>query len=139
MSSKNIIKNYFYSERLLTGFILAFGLSLALELTGIYLLMILVGIIAGIFVKKGWHSFLVGFIGVALAWGVYFVLFAFLGPLDELFKLIGLILGLNGSVLMIISILIGGLLGGVGALIGAYVFQLICGDQYDPKEKLKLF
>ncbi|TFF90261.1 MAG: hypothetical protein EU548_03935 [Promethearchaeota archaeon] len=139
MSSVNIIKNYFYSERLLTGFILAFFLSLAIELTGIYLLMIIVGIIAGILIKKGWHSFIVGFGSVALAWGIYFILFSFIGPLGELLNLIGVILGVHGSLLIFISILLGGLLGGVGALVGAYAFQLICGENYDPKEKLKWF
>lgn len=124
------IKEFLYSEKIFIGFIIAFVLALYLEITGIYLLMLLVGGVAGFFVKKGWLSFIIGFMSVAIAWGIYFIFFAFIGPLGEFFELIGSIIGISGVILMILSLIIGGLLGGVGALVGAYTTQLILGDKY---------
>jgi len=130
MSIVTGIKEFFYSEKIFVGFIISFVLALCLEITGIYLLMLLVGGVAGFFVKKGWLSFIIGFMSVALAWGIYFIFFAFIGPLGEFFELIGSIIGISGVILMILSLIIGGLLGGVGALVGAYTTQLILGDKY---------
>ena len=100
--------------------------------------MLVAGFVAGIFIKKGWTSFLIGFIGVMAAWGVYFLIFTFIGPLDRLLSFIGQLIGINGIVLILISLIIGGRLGGMGALIGGYSMQLILGDNYNPKEKPKL-
>ncbi len=130
MSIVSGIKDLLYSEKIFVGFIISFVLALYLEITGIYLLMLLVGGVAGFFVKKGWLSFIIGFMSVALAWGIYFIFFAFIGPLGEFFELIGSIIGISGVILMILSLIIGGLLGGVGALVGAYTTQLILGDKY---------
>ncbi len=130
MSIVTGIKELFYSENVFIGFIIAFVLALYLEITGVYLLMLLVGGVAGFFVKRGWLSFIIGFMSVALAWGIYFIFFAFIGPLGEFFILIGSIIGISGVILMILSLIIGGLLGGIGALVGAYTTQLILGDKY---------
>jgi len=130
MSIVTSIKEFLYSEKIFIGFIIAFVLALYLEITGIYLLMLLVGGVAGFFVKKGWLSFIIGFMSVAIAWGIYFIFFAFVGPLGEFFELIGSIIGISGVILMILSLIIGGLLGGIGALVGAYTTQLILGDKY---------
>ncbi|NVM28472.1 MAG: hypothetical protein HWN65_06490 [Candidatus Helarchaeota archaeon] len=135
MSKFPAIKNFFYSERWVVGLIAALGLAFLLELTGVYLLMLLAGGIAGFFVKKGWLSFIIGFVGVALAWGIYFIYFAFLGPLGEFFQLIGSIIGISGAILMIISLIMGGLMGGIGALVGAYSTQLILGEKYIKKSQ----
>ncbi|MFX0141013.1 MAG: hypothetical protein ACFFDN_45660 [Candidatus Hodarchaeota archaeon] len=124
------VKEFFYSEQIFIGFIIAFTLAILLELTGLYLLMLLAGGVAGFFVKKGWLSFIIGFMSVALAWGTYFIVFVFIGPLGEFFELIGSIIGISGVILMILSLIVGGLLGGVGALVGAYITQLTLGDKY---------
>ncbi|MHA1788748.1 MAG: hypothetical protein ACTSWR_04315 [Candidatus Helarchaeota archaeon] len=137
MSYVNIIKKYFYSERIVPAFFSAFLLALPLEMVH-FLTMLVAGFVAGIFIKKGWTSFLIGFIGVMAAWGVYFLIFTFIGPLDRLLSFIGQLIGINGIVLILISLIIGGLLGGMGALIGGYSMQLILGDNYNPKEKPKL-
>lgn len=138
MSYENIITKYLYSERILIGFISSLLLGLALELTGIYLLMLLAGFVCGIFVKKGWHSFLVGFLSIASAWEIYFIIFSFVGPMGDLLVIIGNLIGIQGGIILMITIIIGGLLGGVGALVGAYITQMILGDKYDPKAKVKL-
>ncbi len=135
MSRRFHIKGFFYSEQLIIGFIITFGLALLLELTGIYLLMLLVGGVAGFLVKRGWLSFIIGFMSVSLAWGIYFIVFAFIGPLGEFFELIGSIIGISGAILMILSLLIGGLLGAIGALVGAYITQLVLGDKYIRKSQ----
>ena len=63
------IKKIVYSEQYMVGFIISLSLALLLELTGNYFLMLLAGGVAGFFVKKGWLSFIIGFISVSLAWG----------------------------------------------------------------------
>ena len=123
------------NTKYLPGFIISISLALLLELTGNYFLMLLAGGVAGFFVKKGWLSFIIGFIGVSLAWGIYFVIFAFIGPLGEFLDLIGSIIGMSGVILLILSLIIGGLLGGIGALVGAYVIQLVLGDKYIKKSQ----
>ena len=133
MSSVNVIKEYIYKERIIEGFVFCFLLAVALELSGIYLLMLLAGAVAGIFIKKGWLSFLLGFGAVALAWGIYFIVYSLTGPLTALLDLIGSILGFSGGIMIAIALIIGGLLGGVGALIGAFTTQLIIGDRYIKK------
>jgi len=135
MSRVTGIKEFLYSEKILVGFITASGLAFLLELTGIYLLMLLAGGVAGFFVKRGWLSFIIGFISVTLAWGIYFIVFALIGPLSEFFALIGSIIGISGLILMILSLIIGGLLGGFGALVGAYITQLTLGNKYKRKSQ----
>ncbi len=135
MRSVSGIKEFLYSEKIFVGFITAFALAFFLELTGIYLLMLLAGCATGFFVKKGWLSFIIGFVSVALAWGIDFIVFAFIGPLGEFFELIGSIIGISGAILMVLSLIIGGLLGGIGALVGAYITQLTLGDKYIRKSE----
>ena len=67
--------------------------------------------------------------------GIYFIIFAFIGPLGEFLDLIGSIIGMSGVILLILSLIIGGLLGGIGALVGAYVIQLVLGDKYIKKSQ----
>jgi hypothetical protein len=139
MSYENVITKYLYSERILIGFISSLLLGLVLELTGIYLLMLLAGFIGGIFVKKGWHSFIIGFLSIASAWEIYFIIFSFVsGKMDDLLVIVGNLIGIQGGIILMLTIIIGGLLGGVGALVGAYITQIILGDKYDPKAKVKL-
>jgi hypothetical protein len=139
MSYENVITKYLYSERILIGFISSLLLGLVLELTGIYLLMLLAGFIGGIFVKKGWHSFIIGFLSIASAWEIYFIIFSFVsGKMDDLLVIVGNLIGIQGAIILMLTIIIGGLLGGVGALVGAYITQIILGDKYDPKAKVKL-
>ena len=130
MTLTDSLKNFFYSEKVFIGFIIAFGLAMVLESTGIYLLMLVAGGIAGFFVKKGWLSFIIGFVSVALAWGLYFVFFAFIGPLGEFFALLEVIIGISGMILMVMALIFAGLMGGVAALVGAYLTQLILGEKY---------
>ncbi|MFX0175929.1 MAG: hypothetical protein ACFE85_06840 [Candidatus Hodarchaeota archaeon] len=135
MNIVNSIKKFVYSEKIVVGFIISFILAFLLELTGLFLLMLLAGGVAGFFIKRGWISFITGFMSVALAWGIYFIVFTFIGPLSEFLEVIGSIIGISGVILMMLSLIIGGLLGGTGALVGAYFTQLILGDNYIRKSK----
>jgi hypothetical protein len=135
MRSVSGTKKKLYSEKTIVGFITGFTLAFLLELTGIYLLMLLAGCATGFFVKRGWLSFIIGFVSVALAWGTYFIVFALICPLGEFVELIGSIIGISGTILIVLSLIIGGLLGGIGALVGAYVTQLALGDKYIRKSE----
>ncbi|MHA1271651.1 MAG: hypothetical protein ACTSPY_17800 [Candidatus Helarchaeota archaeon] len=136
MSNVNVIKNYFCSARIIPGLVISFILALPLELIH-FLMMLVAGAFAGILIKKGWISFVIGFIGISLAWGVYFIIFSVIGPLDLLLSIIGSLIGIPGFLLIIIAILIGGLLGGFGAMIGGFIMQMVLGEDFNPKEKIK--
>ncbi|MCP4760510.1 MAG: hypothetical protein GY870_01935 [archaeon] len=125
------IENIFLPERNLIGFICALTLGFLLELTGYDLLMIIAGFTAGIFVKRGKFSFIIGFISVALAWSIYFIVYTINSPLISLLDLIGTVITdlagipFSGIILVIVSIFVGGLLGGFGGLIGGFSMQLM--------------
>lgn len=137
LTEGNSKEDYFYLERIIPGFLISFALAFLLELTGLYLLMILAGVVAGVFVKRGWLSFLIGFASVTLAWGIYFIVFALTTPLAAFLDLIGSMTGIPGSILLILALLLGGLMGGSGALVGAYANQLVLVTLTDSIKKKK--
>ncbi len=113
----------------LVGFLFIAILGLLFELVGWWFLMLLAGGFGGFLMKKSGHkSFLIGFLSVAVVWFGFFVVLMILGPIFELMTLITTILGfLEGfpAALMIMTIIIGGLLGGLGAWNGTYIASLI--------------
>ncbi|HUY00767.1 MAG TPA: hypothetical protein VMV49_14495 [Candidatus Deferrimicrobium sp.] len=113
----------------LSGLGMAVILGFLLELTGLWYLMLLAGGVAGFFIKKPAPlSFLVGFCGIAIVWFCFFVYFMTIGPLSEFLVLITSILGFLESspgILILITIIIGGILGGLGAWNGTYFASLI--------------
>ena len=129
----NGLKKFLYSEQIIAGFIASFILALSLELIGAFTLMLLAGAIGGVLIKRGWIAFVVGFVSVFLAWCIYFIAFLFLGPFSALLVLLETIIGIPGAILVIISLIIGGLLGGIGSLLGAYLSQLVLGENYQKK------
>jgi hypothetical protein len=101
--------------------------------------MLLAGGVAGFFIKKPAPlSFLVGFGGIAIVWFCFFVYFMTIGPLSEFLILITTILGFlesSPSILILITIIIGGILGGLGAWNGTYIASLIYSRETSAKTK----
>lgn len=120
-------------KHLLVGFILTYFWAIILEFTGLWFLMIIAGVLGGIFAKIGWKSFLAGFFGVLLAWltffGIYILNGTFFALLDLLSAIIALMLELSitipGIIFPIMALLIGGLLGGVSALVGGFLTSIV--------------
>jgi hypothetical protein len=111
------------------GFLFAVILGALFELAGWWYLMLLAGGFAGFLMKKSaLYSFMIGFVGIALVWFCFFIYFMIIGPIFELTALIASIMEfLEGSseLLVLITIIIGGLLGGLGAMNGTYFAGLI--------------
>jgi hypothetical protein len=123
----------------LTGLGIAVLFGFLFELTGLWYLMLLAGGLAGFFIKKPAPlSFLVGFCGVAIAWSCFFVYFMMIGPLSEFLALITSILGFletNPSILILITIILGGILGGLGAWNGTYIASFIYSREISTGQK----
>ena len=130
MNVKNIGKKIFYSENIVAGFLIAIGLGFLLDLTGIWYLMLVAGAACGFLAKQGFKSFIAGFAGVIVAWGIYFVDYAIESSFSKFIELIGAVIEMPGAVFVLVALLLGGALGGTGALVGAFVTQLILGERY---------
>jgi len=130
MDVKNIGKKILFSENIIAGFLVAIGLGFLLDLTGAWYLMLVAGAVCGFLAKQGFKSFIAGFAGVVVAWGIYFIDYAIESSFVKFLDLIGTAIDIPGAVLVIVALLIGGALGGTGALVGAFTTQLILGDRY---------
>nr|MDO8108792.1 hypothetical protein [Candidatus Sigynarchaeota archaeon] len=130
MDAKNFGRKILISENVVLGLCAAIVAAFLLELAGIVYLMLVAGGVAGFLAKKGWKSFLAGFLGVMIAWSIYFILFAAQGPLAAFLDLIGNAIEMPGSILLIAAELIGGFLGGIGALVGAFLTQILLGERH---------
>jgi hypothetical protein len=108
------------------GFMLTTLLALALQLTGQWVLMILAGAIGSLTVKRMRHAFLTGFLGVAGAWSIIFLLLNTFAQAYIIGEFFATLIGLPGFGRWIVSlsILIGGLLGASGAIVGRAVLEL---------------
>jgi hypothetical protein len=129
MDMKKDILAFVRRENVVLGLAVSTGLAMVLELAGVFWLMIVAGGVAGFLVKRGWLSFFVGFAAIAIGWGVYLVVFASTSPLQRFLGIVGTVLGMPGEVVVLATLVIGGLMGGLGALVGAYVTQLAIKDR----------
>lgn len=102
-------------------------LAYLLTLTGLWQLMLVAGLLAGVLLKRPGRAFLVGLGAGALAWGVPLGLSAFVYPLGEASTVFLGILGLPASVSFlpfVLAVLVSGLTTALGALLGAYAYRL---------------
>ncbi len=94
--------------------------------------MLVAGAIGALFVRSIRRAFLLGFLGVGIAWSLLFAfLIATAQAMDVANFFIGL-LGLTGLgiLVIVISILFGALLGGFGGMLGRALYELI--DEFLP-------
>ncbi len=99
-----------------------------LTLTGYWQLIFAAGFLAGILMKRPLASFLVAAVGGVAGWGIPLGVLSFYYRLDMASTLLVKILGLPASlssVALILTLLIGAIVTGLGALLGAYAYAAI--------------
>ncbi len=109
-----------------------FVLAILLVFTGVWQLAFLAGYVGGFLGKRPRRDFLLGFLGTAFAWAGHILWFYLTAPVGRITEIFVQILGLGAGaaiIVPILALLIGGLTGGLGALLGAYAAQLA----YRPK------
>ncbi len=116
-------------QDLLTGLLLALVLSiLSYLILPIWQVIVPIGIIVGMKAKTGKKGFLAGLGGVVIGWGLLLGTQATFSPIAGSAKLLSQIMGIGGSVwwlIIVLTLIIGGLIGGFSGLVGAYVRDMI--------------
>lgn len=109
--------------------ILVTVLGVVLEMSGAWITMLIVGFLGSLAVRKASRAFLVGFLGVGIAWTLLFVYLVLTAHALEVADFFIGLLGASGlgSLVIVISVLIGALLGGFGGLLGRTTVELIDG------------
>jgi hypothetical protein len=118
----------------LPALIVTIALSAAMQLGGSWFAMLVAGALGSMFVRRHRIAFLVGFLGVLIAW---FILFAYLTLTAQAMAIANFFIGLlgltgMGLLVIVISCLLGGLLGGFGGLFGRSLIELI--DELIPSD-----
>lgn len=108
-----------------SGIVISFSLGLALIYTGVWQTALIAGFITGGLVKKRGIS--AGFVGVTLSWALTLMILSSTNPVVPLLMLFVQVLRFPPSFYWLpplVTILIGGLLGALGASISATACQL---------------
>ena len=111
------------------GLLIAYVVGLLLTLTSVWQLAIAGGFIGGMAIrKKAGIAWWVGFAGVALAWLTIALVFVAMGPAWKAMDLVvAIIAGSSGlaAVGLALTLVIGGLAGGVGGFLGFSIDALL--------------
>jgi hypothetical protein len=124
----NILNRVFKDMDFLPALLIVAILGLALQLTGAWVTMLFAGVFGGFFTKRYSKAFLVGFLGVGIAWSIIFAYLVVTSPALAIAGFFINMLGLNESfsiTLIVFSILIGALLGGFSGVLGRAVLELV--------------
>ena len=108
--------------------------GLALQLAGDWKLMLIAGALGALFVRRIRKGFLVGFLGIGLAWSILFVYLSITAQAMAVADIFIGLLGLSGlgALVIVISVLIGALLGGFGGMLGRALYELL--DEFLPSD-----
>lgn len=114
--------------------VLTIVFGIALQLAGNWMLMLIAGALGALFVRRIRKGFLVGFLGVGLAWSILFV---YLSVTAQAMAVANIFIGLLdleglGAIVIVISVLIGAMLGGFGGMLGRALYELI--DEFLPSD-----
>ena len=110
-------------KNILFGFLITFIFALIFEIIGIWQAMVIAGILGGLMVNRSWQAFLVGFSGVAICWLMILIYSEIVHEIFPLMDMTAQIMMLpkNLSFLIFIgTLLLGGILGGLGGLNGLW-------------------
>jgi hypothetical protein len=112
---------------LIPAIVLTIVFAAALQLGGSWIVMLIAGALGSLFIRRHRIAFLVGFLGVFIGW---LILFSYLILTSQAIVIADFFLGLLGihglgGLVIIISCIIGGLLGGFGALLGRSIIEII--------------
>jgi len=109
-------------------------IALALQLSGAWVTMLIAGALGALLTRRHRTAFFAGFIGVAIAWTAIFVYLSLTTQALAIAEFFNGLLGRSGMgwLVIVISILLGALLGGFGGLLGRSVVELV--DELIPVE-----
>ena len=118
----------------LAALVITIVFGLALQLAGDWKLMLIAGALGALFVRRIRNAFLVGFLGIGIAWGI---LFAYLSLAAQAMAVADIFIGLLGLsglgiLVIVISVLLGALLGGFGGILGRALYEFI--DEFLPSD-----
>lgn len=118
--------------RFIPALVITIVFGIALQLAGDWELMLIAGALGALFVRRIRRAFLVGFLGIGLAWGLIFVYLSVTAQAMAVANMFIGLLGLEGlgAIVIVISVLIGALLGGFGGMLGRSLYELI--DEFLP-------
>ncbi|MHA2397075.1 MAG: hypothetical protein ACXAC0_10255 [Candidatus Thorarchaeota archaeon] len=120
----------------LPALVITIVFGIVFQFTGSWMMMLFAGALGALFVRRIRKAFLVGFLGVGLAWGI---LFAYLSVTAQAMDVANIFIGLLGlsglgALVIVISILIGAMLGGFGGIFGRALYELL--DEFLPSDSV---
>ena len=118
----------------LPALVLTIVFGIIFQFTGNWMLMLFAGALGALFVRRIRKAFLIGFLGVGLAWSVLFVYLSLTAQAMAVANIFIGLLGLDGlgALVIVISVLIGAMLGGFGGMLGRALYELI--DEFLPSD-----
>lgn len=121
------------------GFFLSFLVALPLQLLGLWYLMPLAGAIGGALTRRARYAFIAGFMGVGGLWGLLYTILNEYFLLYEIADVVAIYIGFpfEGRWLVSLGTLLGGLLGGTGAITGRLFVELIRPDEIQEESSEK--
>ena len=121
----------------LQALIVVIVLGIVFEITGVWMTMLFVGVFGALFVRGYKKSFLLGFLGVGIAWGILFAYLTLTSQAMAVANFFIALLGLEGlgPLVIIISVLVGALLGAFGGVLGRAIFDLI--DEFMSSDEIQ--
>ncbi len=127
------VKEFFTEQQsFLVSFLVTVLVAGLLQILGMvwtyaWILMVGAGFLGGFLVKKGGKGFLVGFLGVIVAWLIYLLVFMVISPFYQFADVLAGLFGLSGMgiVVIVLALLIGGLVGGFGGLNGGFIAAMM--------------
>ncbi|MFX0102645.1 MAG: hypothetical protein ACFFCS_23970 [Candidatus Hodarchaeota archaeon] len=125
----NAMEDYiykFFSFRMRVPLVLFFVviLSFVFEYSSLWWIAFIVGFFGGLLLEKARMGFAIGFLGIFTGWGIHMAIIAFFQDLDVLNFLLS-IFGLNVGWLVLITLIVGGLIGCFGGLNGSILRQIV--------------
>ena len=101
--------------------------GIALQLSGAWITMLIAGVFGGFFTRRHRLALLAGLLGVGIAWTCFFAYLAATAQAMAIADFFIALLGLTGMgwLVIVISVLLGALLGGFGGLLGRSVVEFI--------------
>ena len=128
------IDNTFPELNFLSALILTIVFGIVFQFAGNWMLMLFAGALGALFVRRIRKAFLVGFLGIGLAWSI---LFAYLTVTAQAMEVANVFIGLlglygMGILVIVISVLIGAMLGGFGGMLGRALYEFI--DEFLPSD-----
>ncbi|MFW9918305.1 MAG: hypothetical protein ACFFED_01785 [Candidatus Thorarchaeota archaeon] len=101
-------------------------LAAALQLSGVWATMLIAGVFAGLFTRTHRKAFIAGFAGVALAWTAIFIHRIISAQAMEIATFFIGLLGLSiGWLVIVISVILGAMLGGFGGFLGRALIEMV--------------